>query len=139
MAQWLAKASGSDRGFAKYCGGMVAVDGHAMKGLLSLGSETTADDGKSFVQAVSVACRQRFETDLGLAVGPLPASNDAQAGAAGEAGRVYFALASAAGVETFRISSGIHPDIVLDDCAKHAMNFVRLALLKDAIEGQPRN
>ena len=47
----------------------------------------------------------------------------------GEARQVHFALASAGGVETFHVSSGIHPDIVGDYCAKHAINLVRLALL----------
>ena len=38
-------------------------------------------------------------------------------------------MASAAGVQTFHVSSGIHPDIVGDYCAKQAINLVRLALL----------
>jgi hypothetical protein len=39
-------------------------------------------------------------------------------------------LALAAGVQTAHVSSGIHPDIVGDYCAKHALNLLRLALVK---------
>ena len=72
-----------------------------------------------------IACREQFQADFGLAVGPLPPTNET-----GEAGQVHFALASEAGVETFHASCGIHPDIVADYCAKQAINLARLVLLK---------
>ena len=123
VAQWLAKAGGGD---GHYRGGLVAADEAAMARLLPLGSAASSAGGESLVRAMAIACREQFQTDFGLAVGPLPSVSDA-----GEARQVHFALASAAGVQTFHVSSGIHPDIVGDYCAKHAINLVRLALLKE--------
>ena len=119
VAQWLAKAAGGDGPFR---GGLVAADMAVMTRLLLLGPATPTADGESFARAMAIACREQFRTDLGLAVGALPSI-----GPSGEAGQVHFALATAAGAETFHVSSGIHPDIVGDYCAKHAINRVRLA------------
>ena len=132
VAQWLAKAGGGD---GRYRGGVVAADEAAMTRLLPLAPAAFSPGGESLVRATAIACRGQFQTDFGLAVGPLPSVSYPQAGAQqasipGEAGQVHFALASAAGVQTFHVSSGIHPDIVGDYCAKHAINLVRLALLK---------
>ena len=127
VAQWLAKAGGGD---GHYRGGLVAADAAAMTRLLPLGAAVPPQDGEALVRALASACRQQFETDFGLAVGPLPSGSDPQAGTSAEAGQVHFALASSGGVQTFHVSSGIHPDIVGDYCAKHAINLARLALLK---------
>jgi nicotinamide-nucleotide amidase len=124
VAQWLAKAGGGD---GHYHGGLVAADKAAMTHLLSLGSAPCGGEGESFVRAAAIACRQRFRVDFGLAVGPLPSVSDS-----GESSQVHFALASMGGVQTWHVSSGIHPDIVGDYCAKHAINLVRLALLGKA-------
>jgi len=123
VAQWLAKANG---GGGHYRGGLVAADEAAMKHLLPLGSSASSQGGESCVRGMAIACRQQFRTEFGLAVGPLPSVSEM-----GEARHVHFALASETGCETFRVSSGIHPDIVGDYCAKHALNFLRLALLKE--------
>jgi len=122
VAQWLAKAAGGDR----FRGGLVAADEATMRRLLTL-DPAEAGDGPALVREWAVACRRQFQADLGLAVGRLPLAS-----LSGEAGQVHFALASAAGVRTMHVSSGIHPDIVGDFCAKHAINFVRLALLESA-------
>ena len=45
------------------------------------------------------------------------------------AGHVCFALASESGERALRVSSGIHPDIVANYLAKHAINLLRLELL----------
>ena len=128
VAQWIAKADG---GAGRYRGGVVAADEAAMLRLLPLASAESA--AESFVRAVAIACRERFRSDFGLAVGPLPSVSET-----GEAGQVHFALASAGGVEGFHVSSGIHPDIVGDYCAKQAINLVRLELLSNAVEPGPR-
>ena len=128
VAQWLAKAGGSGRGVHHYRGGLVAADEAAMKQLLPLEPDTSSPAGEAFVRAMAIACRERFQTDFGLAVGPLPTLSETSE--ASEAGHVHFALASEAGFQSFHVSSGIHPDIVGDYCAKHAINLVRLALLK---------
>jgi nicotinamide-nucleotide amidase len=121
VAQWLSKAGG---GGGCYRGGLVAADEAAMLRLLpSVSPESSCVD--AFVRAAAIACRERFQSDLGLAVGPLPSVSET-----GEAGQVHFALASAGSVEAFHVSSGIHPDIVGDYCAKQAINLARLELIK---------
>ena len=129
VAQWLGKAGGSG---GPYRGGLVAMDDAAMARLLPLGPAESAPGGEPGVLAMAIACRQRFQTDFGLAVGPLPSAGDE-----GEAKRVHFALASATGMRTFHVSSGIHPDIVVDYCAKHAINLARLTLLKQEAPAGP--
>ena len=121
VAQWLAKAGGSDGPFR---GGLVAADTAAMSRLLPVDDAVFPRDAAALVRELAVGCRERLQTDFGLAVGPLPVS-----GSQGEAGHVYFALASAAGERSMRVSSGIHPDIIADYLAKHAINLVRLELL----------
>lgn len=127
VAQWLAKASGGD---GRYRGGLVAADEAVMTRLgvqtscLPPAAGTAAPRGKAFARAMAIACREQFQADFGLAVGPVPAVSET-----GEARHVHFALASATDVQTFHVSSGIHPDIVGDYCAKQAINLARLALL----------
>jgi nicotinamide-nucleotide amidase len=122
VAQWLAKAA---MGEGHYRGGLVAANEMAMAGLLPLESAGSVA-GESLVRAMAAACREKFQTDFGLAVGSLP-----DARLSGEAGHVHFALASASGVRSFHVSSGIHPDILIDYCAKHAINLIRLELIEE--------
>ena len=120
VAQWMAKA---DAGDGHYRGGLVAADEAVMARLLPLGSAASSQGDESLARAMAIACREQFQTDFGLAVGPLPSVSET-----GESKQVHFALASATGVKTFHVSSGIHPDIVGDYCAKHAINLARLTL-----------
>ena len=122
VAQWLAKAAAND---LHYRGGFVAANEAVMKFLLPLGWAFSSQGEEACVRGIAIACRQQFRTDFGLAVGSLPLVRDS-----GEAKQVHFALASEAGVATFHVSSGIHPDIVRDYCAKHAINLARLELIK---------
>ncbi len=119
-AQWLAKAGGSD---GPYHGGLVAADKSAMSRLLPIEGSASDSRDAEYVRGLAIACRERFQTDFGLAVGPMPSADD------GAAGHVYFALASDSGVRALRVSSGIHPDIVGEYLAKHAINLLRLELL----------
>ena len=48
------------------------------------------------MRAMAIACRERFQTDFGLAVGPLPVVARGK-----RSQQVHFALASAAGVGHF--------------------------------------
>jgi len=121
VAQWMAKAGA---GAGHYRGGLVATDEAAMARLLPLGAAASSQGDESFARAMAIACREQFQTDFGLAVGSLPPVSDT-----GESKQVHFALASSTGVQTFHVSSGIHPDIVGDYCAKHAINRVRLAFM----------
>ena len=119
VAHWLAKAD-SDKG--RFRGGLVATDVAVMSQSLPA---VSSHDGELMARAMAIACRERYQTDFGLAIGPLPSGSDTR-----EARQVYFALASAIDVQTLRVSSGIHPDIAGDYLAKHAINLARLALLK---------
>jgi nicotinamide-nucleotide amidase len=107
-----------------YRGGLVAADESVMSRLVP--TDELSPDGRdaAYVGSLALACRERFQTDFGLAVGPMPPP-----GGRGAAGHVHFALASESGVRALRISSGIHPDIVTDYLAKHAINLLRLELI----------
>ena len=126
VAQWLAKADGSG---GRYRGGVVAADEAALARLLPFDPAASAQGGESLPRAMAIACREQFGSDFGLGVGPLPAVSHPQGSIPGEAKHLHFALASATGVQAIHVSSGIHPDIVGDYCAKHAINLVRLALV----------
>jgi nicotinamide mononucleotide (NMN) deamidase PncC len=93
--------------------------------MLGIAPELTATvglAGAEVARATAVACRQRFASDYGLAVGGFPAvaREDPQP--------VVFALASAAGVQVKQVPFAGHPDWLRVYCAKHALNVVRLAL-----------
>jgi nicotinamide-nucleotide amidase len=120
-AQWLAKASRID---GPYRGGLVAADEAAMSHLLPMDIPASSQACAALVRELAATGRERFHTNYGLAVGPLP-----NTGSGGEAGRVHFAVASAKGERVLHVSSGIHPDIVADYLAKHAINLLRLELL----------
>jgi nicotinamide-nucleotide amidase len=120
-AQWLAKAGAGDR---TYRGGLIAADEAAMMQLLPVEESPSAGHEAAYVRALALACRVRFQTDFGLAVGPMPVTGGCDA-----ARHVHFALASGSDVRALRVSSIIHPDIVMDYLAKHAINLLRLELL----------
>jgi nicotinamide-nucleotide amidase len=138
-AQWLSKASRSgvaplaecgeaphlQAGESNGCyrGGLVAVDESAMSRLVQIEESASEGGGADYVRGLAIACRGRLQTDFALAVGPMPPAEGVAAG------HVYFALASDSGVRALRVSSGIHPDIVTDYLAKHAINLLRLELL----------
>ncbi len=111
-----------------YRGGLVVTDRAAI-GKLGLVGDSGTDAANSLtelVAAMAVGCRQRFASDYGLAVGPFPPA----APAGSEPQPVFYALASAAGVEhTKCIPFAGHPATLRIYCAKHALNFARLALL----------
>ena len=102
----------------------MATDKAMMSRLLPIEDAASSQGDAELVRELAIRCRERFQTDFGLAIGPLP-----PVGGAGEAGHVYFALASAAGERSLHVSSGIHPDIVADYLAKHAINLLRLELI----------
>jgi nicotinamide-nucleotide amidase len=134
VAEWL---SGTEGAGDAYRGGLV----------LPNASESA--------EAMAILCRQQFATDLGLAITlsspsgsvartnelPSPSLSVARTnelpspsgrGAGGEGGEpetVSFALASSDGVQQKRIPSGIHPALKHIYIAKHALNFVRLAIV----------
>ncbi len=120
-ARWLAAASA---GNGTYRGGATAADESAMVRLLTVNPATSAADNAALARKMAMGCRLHLETDFGLAIGPLP-----HIGGGGESGHVYLSLASAAGEHSMHVSSEIHPDILADYLAKHAINLLRLELL----------
>ncbi len=100
------------------------------------------------VEAMAVGCRDQFAADFGLAVGPI--AEDAEDGEKIADGRpccrggadngagnsngvrpptVRLAIASADGVRVKSVPFFIHPELSRVYLAKHALNFLRLALL----------
>jgi nicotinamide-nucleotide amidase len=68
--------------------------------------------------------RRRAGADLGLAIGPLPGSEDPEP-------RIYFGLALPTVTKTVDRGYFGHPDVVLDRAAKQALDFLRLELQAD--------
>ncbi len=75
---------------------------------------------------MAVACRRRFESDYGLAVGRFPESDPA----ASEPQPVFVALATEADVQVKRFLHAGHPATLKILCAKRAVNVVRLAMIE---------
>ncbi len=105
-AQWLGEASNVQN---VYCGGLVVM-------APTTDPETMAAD-----------CRQQFNADYGLAIGPFPTDGVQESGPQ----PVVLALASPKGVERKEIPFGIHPALTRIYYAKHALNFLRLVLLRE--------
>jgi nicotinamide-nucleotide amidase len=94
------------------------------------------------VQAMAAGCRERFGADYGLAVGGMgilpgqetlaPATCPCHAAdpAAAEPRPVFFALAGPDGIQVQQAPLAGHPATLQAYCAKHALNMLRLALLK---------
>jgi nicotinamide-nucleotide amidase len=120
-AQWLRRAGGSD---GPYRAGLVAADESVMSRLLPSDESPSIERDSAYVRCLAITCRERFQTDFGLAIGAIP-----PIGGDGTSGHVHFALASESGVRNLRVSSGIHPDIITDYLAKHAINLLRLDLI----------
>ena len=96
-----------------------------MTRLLPLGSAASSHGGEAFARAMAIACREQFQTDFGLAVGPLPSVSDS---GRSRAGPFRPGLGSRrADLSRFVRHSPRHRRRLL---AKQAINLVRLALLK---------
>src|SRR5690606_33988961 len=78
--------------------------------------------------AMAERVRRRTEADITLAVGKFPA-HDPQAS---PPPNVWYALATPQGTEVIPKQYAAHPAILQTLYAKHGLNAVRLALLKDA-------
>jgi nicotinamide-nucleotide amidase len=130
VAQWLAGVPDADR---HYRAGVVASSPAVLESLLGIDAAAFPEPAlasAATARAIAIACRARFGADFGLGVGGLPTSPaQADETGSGEPALVHFALDSPAGLRTFQVPFGLHPDIRTIFCAKHAVNLVRLALL----------
>jgi nicotinamide-nucleotide amidase len=112
LAHWLSEARDSA---GTYLGGLVSVDNT---------SESDRLGGEERTKKEAVACRQHFNADYGLAVGPIPVGK-----VDGEKAEVFFmALATPDDVLVQSSSTAGHPDILRDRAAKQALNLLRLHL-----------
>lgn len=127
VAEWLGStAEGSDH----YRGGLVAPAGASLVQVLGLTAAQIPEGSladRAITEAMAVACRERFGADYGLAVSGFPAPV-----AEGEPPRnVFFALAGPKHLDVREVPFALHPDLLTVYCAKHAVNLVRLALLRE--------
>jgi nicotinamide-nucleotide amidase len=81
-----------------------------------------ADALRQTTAALACACRERFQADYGLAVGPLPAAAPATA----DPPQVFAALATPEGLTERNWPFSFHPALVKIYCVKQALNMVRL-------------
>ena len=121
-------------GRGPFLGGVVAR-GEGLRAALDLprnalpadvGDETVGEkESEELVRQMAIACRRRFASDHGLAIGPFPVSNAGDT----EPPQVFAALATSQGVLTKSLPYAAHPTIREIFFAKHALNLVRLTLL----------
>lgn len=127
VAQWLSesathlRANPGDRvprnpSAICYRGGMVVPDTRAAR---------DGRDIRELVEMMATGCREQFGADIGLAIGPLPPSDEADA----KPGEFYFALATREGVTLKRDTTAGHPAILQARAAKQALDLVRKTLL----------
>jgi nicotinamide-nucleotide amidase len=125
VASWLGEVANRSPYFA---GGWVVSGLETLPSLLGIPPDVAAQQDfrqSRVVETMAIRCREVFQTDLALAVGPFPQDSphpDAP-------GQLVLAVASAEGVRTRQLGLAGHPAIMKPLCAKHALNFVRLLLM----------
>jgi nicotinamide-nucleotide amidase len=108
-----------------YLGGLVAASKAAIMNLLGIDSDLLSQHAlasEAVAVAMAAACRQRFQTDYGLAVSGFPAPPSEGV----EAEPAFFALATPGDVKILQIPFASHPDLLTIYSAKQAMNLARL-------------
>lgn len=126
MAQWLSEAD-PDRTI--YLGGSVVRDSAAMAQAAGVERSQLLDgtiDAKVVVREMAIHCRDRFEADYALALGPFPGAVEDETARRS----IHFALAGPKGAvaKTGRFAG--HPDIRKPRAVKQALNLLRLTLLE---------
>ena len=131
LAEWL---SGADPGGSTFRGGLVLRDPACSEGLTGVrwnegaaGSPAPASD----LSALATRCRQLFQTDYALAVGPFPRPDPGASSPA--ALLVQMAVAGPTTVHEHATPYAGHPDILLARTVKETLNFLRLTLRGEAV------
>ncbi len=112
-----------------FVGGWIISGVEGLASALSLPPDVAAQQDlrqSRLVEVLAARCRDAFQADFGLAVGPFPQDSphpDAP-------GQLVVALAGPDGTYTRGIGVSGHPAIIKPLCAKHALNFVRQHLLR---------
>jgi nicotinamide-nucleotide amidase len=124
VAQWLGDVG---RAEAVFRAGLVVSDVTALERLLQMPQDIVQRHGaisSEVAAAMASACRERADTDYGLAIGKFPAFNPQAA----EPPHFYFALASREGVVCRSSPFAAHPSILKSRAGKQALNLLRLNL-----------
>lgn len=126
MASWLSSAD-PDR--LVFRGGLVLSDPAAQARLL----ETAGNSAAAFqpvtetdAGTLAVRCRDFFQTDYALALGPFPPLDASASGPP----TVHVAVADSATIHRHSTPYAGHPEILLARTVKEALNFLRLTLLR---------
>jgi nicotinamide-nucleotide amidase len=120
VAEWLSETSSSD---GPYLGGLVLRS--AASARAALGCELPEGNPHAMVEALALACRERFASNYALAIGPFPAAATDTA-----QGHMHIALASPSGVRFEKTRFGAHPAILRPLTAKRALDALRLILIQ---------
>jgi len=135
VADWLGDVGGAQ---GQYLGALTLFGEAAVSRVLEISSDVLARparQGAELVAAMADECRRRFGSDYALAVGPFPEAQEPKSDTpetdAPEPKPFHLALASADAVVTKAIPFAGHPALLKTLCAKHALNLVRLALLRE--------
>jgi nicotinamide-nucleotide amidase len=113
-----------------YLGGLTIGDASALLRTTDIPPDLLTQHGPNsaeLVAALAERCRQRFASDVALAVGPFPAFDPQTA----TPSSVHFAVASAHGDVTASSPFAGHPSILKIRAAKQALNLLRLGLLRE--------
>jgi nicotinamide-nucleotide amidase len=124
IEHWLHDACGAN---AEFLGGVVVRTRAALMAGLRVPGEVLEQHGENSreaVAAMAVRCREQFDSDLVLAVGPFPALDPS----AETPPSAHFALATRDEVFPERTPFAGHPDILQSLTAKKALNALRLYL-----------
>jgi nicotinamide-nucleotide amidase len=122
LASWLSEA---DPACAVYRGGSVVPDPSRLARMLATPrGEASATNlaPADLVRRLAATCRDDYQADYGLALGPFPRSDSATS----EPGHVHYALAGPQGTITRTTLFAGHPDILRARTVKAALNFLRL-------------
>jgi nicotinamide-nucleotide amidase len=126
LAEYLSEA---DPEMQTYLGGTIARHPNVRAQVAGIEQSRTAAEnleGEAIVQAMALGCREEYDSDYALALGPFPQGDDD----ASPPGKVHFALAGPEGVATKSSLFAAHPDIRTPLAVKQALNLLRLTLMK---------
>ena len=115
----------------RFAGGLVVSSGAALERVLGVPAELVERRGaidSEVVAAMAVACRERFESDLALAVSELPVMERG----ASESPQVYLAVVTPTGLTVRSAPFAGHPSVQRVRTAQQALNLVRLTMLRQA-------
>ncbi|MCY2992302.1 MAG: CinA family nicotinamide mononucleotide deamidase-related protein [Planctomycetota bacterium] len=124
LAYWLSEA---DPAGGVYRGGSVVHDETVLARLAGLAPAAILAASKSTAEVVcgmAASCRELYQTDYALALGPFPSSDSATS----RPGDVHYALAGPHGTEAKATLFAGHPDILRARTVKATLNFLRLKL-----------